>query len=230
MFRTFLPLALSVATASAQTFTDCNPLNSTCPDNPALGTTFAETYNKTFEEFDKRFWNITAGESLISFDDNGAELALRKKGDSVTLKSNFYIFGGVAEIIFRAAPGKGIISTMILLSDNLDEIDWEIKGGNTTSVSNNYYGWGNLSQFHSEYPEMANPNAMEDYHNYTIDWTKERIQFILNGNVVRTVGYQEPGIYPQSPSRIQFGIWCGGCSDQPGTVEWAGGAPDFGEA
>ena len=130
-------ISLLVATSLAQTFTDCNPNNSTCPANPALGTTFAETYNKTQEEFDQRFWNVTAGKSLISFGDDGAELALASKGDSVTVKSNFYIFWGTVEVIFKAAKGTGIISTVITLSDNLDEIDWEMKGGNHTTASNN---------------------------------------------------------------------------------------------
>ncbi|EME78213.1 glycoside hydrolase family 16 protein, partial [Pseudocercospora fijiensis CIRAD86] len=213
----------------AQTTTDCNPLNSTCPDDPALGTTFSSTFNGSMSEFDPAFWNVTAGTSLISFGDDGVEMALQKDTDSVTVKSNFYIFWGQAEILFKAAKGTGIISTMILLSDDLDEVDWEIKGGNTTTVSNNYYGWGNVSQYNSEYPTIDTP-AMDDYHNYTIDWTQERIQYIINGNVVRTVGYQEPGEYPQTPSRVQFGVWCGGCSKAKGTVEWAGGKTDFDEA
>lgn len=50
---------------------------------------------------------------------------------------------------------------------------------------------------------------------------------MLNGAVVRTVNYAEPGLYPQTPSRIQFGAWCGGCSKSDGTVQWAGGKPDW---
>lgn len=226
MSRRFASIALLVATSLAQTYTDCNPNNSTCPDNPALGTTFAETYNKTQQEFDPRFWNVTAGPSLISFGDDGAALALSQKGDSVTVKSNFYIFWGQVEVIFKAATGTGIISTAITLSDNLDEIDWEIKGGNLTSSSNNFYGWGNTSQFNSEYPAM-NPGPQADFHNYTVDWTQERILYYLDGNVVRTVPYAEPGRYPQTPSRIQFGAWCGGCSESQGTIDWAGGKADW---
>lgn len=222
-------IALLVATSLAQTFTDCNPNNSTCPDDPALGTTFTETYNKTFSEFDPRFWNVTAGKSLISFGDEGAELALTKEGDSVTVKSNFYVFWGQVEILFKAAAGTGIISTVITLSDNLDEIDWEIKGGNHTSASNNYYGWGNLTQMNSEYPPLS-PGPQDDFHNYTIDWTEERIQYIINGDVVRTVTAHEAGEYPQTPSRIQFGAWCGGCSESQGTIDWAGGKADWAQA
>ncbi|KAF2214382.1 glycoside hydrolase family 16 protein [Cercospora zeae-maydis SCOH1-5] len=221
-------IALLVASSLAQTFTDCNPNNSSCGPDPALGTTFSEEYNKTFNELDPRFWNVTAGKQLISFGDDGAELALNNEGESITVRSNFYIFWGQVEFLFQAAQGNGIISTVITLSDNLDEIDWEIKGGNHTSASNNYYGWGNLSQYNSEYPAM-NPGPQDDFHNYTIDWTKDRIQLYLNGDMVRNIPAGVAGEYPQTPSRVQFGVWCGGCSDQPGTVEWAGGKPTWDE-
>lgn len=47
---------------------------------------------------------------------------------------------------------------------------------------------------------------------------------------MRTVPYEAAGKYPQTPSRIQFGAWCGGCSDAQGTVDWAGGKADWNTA
>jgi hypothetical protein len=139
--RTLLSLLLlSATTAFAQTFSKCNPLNTTCPDNPALGTTLEETFNSSTNGFDANYWHFDGGEDLVSFGKEGAELPLVNNKDVVTIKSNFYIFFGTLEFIMKAAPGNGIISTVILLSDDLDEIDWEIKGGNHTTVSNNYYG------------------------------------------------------------------------------------------
>ncbi|EME39843.1 glycoside hydrolase family 16 protein [Dothistroma septosporum NZE10] len=224
-----LPLAISALRVAAQTSTDCNPLNSTCADDPALGTTFYDVYNKSVSQFDINYWNVTAGAQLISFDDqNGAALAIDGEGDSVTVKSNFYIFWGTVEIMMKAASGTGIISTVILLSDDLDEIDWEIMGGNLSTVENNYYGWGNTTQINSEYPALD--GAQDDYHNYTIVWSQEKLQWMLNGNVVREQSYLDPGLYPQTPCRIQFGLWCGGCSKSEGTVQWAGGKADFKDA
>ncbi|KAK4611840.1 putative extracellular glycosidase [Fulvia fulva] len=221
-----LPLALLALRVAAQTSTDCNPLSANCPDDPALGTTFSDAYNKSVSEFDINFWNVTAGTQLISFDDqDGAAMAIDKEGDSVTVKSNFYIFWGTVEIMMKAAPGTGIISTVILLSDDLDEVDWEVMGGNSSTVENNYYGWGNTTQINSQYPALD--GAQDDFHNYTIVWSQEKIQWMLNGNVVREQGYLEPGLYPQTPCRIQFGLWCGGCSENEGTRQWAGGKADF---
>jgi hypothetical protein len=139
--RSFISLAvLFASTTLAQTSTSCNPLNSTCPDNPALGTTLEEVFNSSTSGFDANYWTIDAGKDLVSFGKEGAELPLVTSKDTVTLVSTFYIFFGTLEFIMKAAPGQGIVSTVILLSDDLDEIDWEVLGGNDTTVSNNYYG------------------------------------------------------------------------------------------
>lgn len=154
---------------------------------------------------------------------------LKKSKDSVTVQSNFYIMFGQMEIIFKAAGGQGIISTAILISDDLDEIDWEIKGTNYTGVSNNWYGHGNLDQYNSEYPDLA--NAQKDYHNYTVDWTKDYLNYIIDGQIVRTVPAAASGEYPQTPCMIRFGIWAAGDASQPnGTITWAGGLTDWSQA
>ena len=54
--------------------------------------------------------------------DAGLAMTLNKKGDSITAQTSFYIFWGEVEVQFQAAPGQGIISTVNLLSDDLDEI------------------------------------------------------------------------------------------------------------
>jgi hypothetical protein len=60
----------------------------------------------------------------VTYDGNGANLILAKQGDSPTLQSNFYFLFGSFEVKARASPGQGIVSSMVLLSDDLDEVDW----------------------------------------------------------------------------------------------------------
>ena len=227
MFRTLLlPVALLATSIAAQTYSSCNPLNSTCPADPALGTTYATSFNSSQTEFDPNFWNITAGLDLITFGEDGAELAIVNEGDSVTVQSKFYIFWGQVEIIMKAAAGQGIISTMNLLSDDLDEIDWEIMGGNESYVENNWYGWGNQSQHNAQYPALS--GSAEGFHNYTVIWNQEQTQWLIDGNVIRTVPYAQPGEYPQTPMFVKFGLWAGGAPSEPkGTIAWAGGKTDF---
>ena len=143
MFRlTTLPFVAALAGyAVAQTYSSCDPrTNTSCPNDPALGTTYNETFTSSTTSLNPHLWNITAGAESIQFTDNGAEMTISKSGDSVTVESAFYIFWGRVEIIMQAAAGTGIISTFDLLSDDLDEIDLEIMGGNTSFVESNWYG------------------------------------------------------------------------------------------
>jgi beta-glucanase (GH16 family) len=74
----------------------------------------------------------------------------------------------------------------------------------------------------------------EDFHNYTIDWTKDRIQWILDDNILRTLEFGQAlggKNYPQTPMNVRLGMWAGGDvkNNDPGVVQWAGGVTNFGE-
>jgi beta-glucanase (GH16 family) len=221
-----LPLALLATYASAQTSTECNPLNATCPDDAALGTTYNKTFSAADTGLSTSYWNITAG--TPQFTDKGAEFVLNKKGDSVTAETTFYIFWGTVEVIMQAAKGAGLVSTFDLLSDDLDEIDLEILGGNSSYVESNWYGWGNRSQYNSEYHPCDGP--ADGMHNYTFVWGQDQLQWIIDGSVARTVPYAPPSHYPQTPSKLVIGIWAGGDSESNGTATWAGGPVDWSQA
>lgn len=119
---------------------------------------------------------------------------------------------------------------MNLLSDDLDEVDWEIMGANGTHASSNYYGKGNTSQIFGEYHgiEAGEEGPQEGFHNYTLVWTEERLEWFLNGRVVRTVEAAPAGEYPQTPSYVNLGLWAGGDPDNSeGTIAWAGGETEY---
>ncbi len=42
----------------------------------------------------------------------------------------------------KAAPGAGIVSSVVLESDDLDEIDWEWVGATAGEAQSNYFGKG----------------------------------------------------------------------------------------
>jgi len=113
--------ALAVAPlASAQTFTQCNPLKKTCPAD--AGTTeshlsFDFTQSNALDK-----WTTTAG--TVNTGSNGAEFTINKRGDAPTIETDFYILFGEISITMKAAPGTGIVSSLVFESDDLDEIDW----------------------------------------------------------------------------------------------------------
>jgi beta-glucanase (GH16 family) len=218
----FVSAGLFFGGCLAQTFTSCDPLNSTCPADPALGTTYNVTFDASMTQLDANLWNVTAGSQLIQFSANGTEFSISESGQSVTVETTFYIFWGTVEVMMQAASGQGIISTFDMLSNDLDEIDLEIMGGNHSFVETNWYGEGNQSQRNSIYYPVDGPQ--DRMHNYTFDWNQDQLQWIIDGNVVRTLPYASPGLYPQTPSRMRIGIWAGGDASEPeGVIEWAGG-------
>ncbi|KAL8847615.1 MAG: hypothetical protein Q9221_007345 [Calogaya cf. arnoldii] len=78
----------------AQTWTACNPLNTTdCPTNPALST--EHTYHFTNSSIDET-WNATAG-SLKYSQMSGAHFTIATRGDAPTIQSEYYLFGGELE-------------------------------------------------------------------------------------------------------------------------------------
>jgi hypothetical protein len=121
-FLKLTAVAALTATVAAQTFTNCNPLNSTCPADLALGT-YAE-FDWTANHLNNDIWNSTS--TPVGFGTDGAEFTIAKQGDSPTINTNFYIFFGTVSVVMKAAPGQGIVSSIVLLSDDLDEVDWEV--------------------------------------------------------------------------------------------------------
>lgn len=228
-FRTFTIAALLsavVAPVAAQTWSACNPMNvTTCTPDVALGTNYTVYFNDTPSD---TIWNTTAG--TINYATNGAEFTVAAKGDSPTIQSNFYFFFGAVEVHMRAATGQGIISSIVLESDDLDEVDWEFMGGNTTSVETNYFGKGNTTSYdRAIYYAVDDPQ--QNFHNYTVDWTSAKIDWYIDGTIVRTLNYADANggtDFPQTPMNLRLGIWAGGDPDNSnGTIEWAGGLTDY---
>jgi beta-glucanase (GH16 family) len=213
--------------AGAQVTTDCNPMNKTCPADPAFGLDHHFNFNSTPSS---KLWETTAGSVTYSAD-KGAAFTINKQGDSPTIRSKFYFFFGRTEILMKCATGTGVISSMMWLSDVLDEVDWEFFGTNATFAQTNYFGKGEPDFRNGGYYPVTGKSVHDDYHNYTTVWTSSSLQWYIDGRLVRTLlpkdaenGYK----YPQTPMRLSLGIWAGGDPRMPnGTREWAGGDTDY---
>ncbi|KAI1204987.1 glycoside hydrolase family 16 protein [Annulohypoxylon truncatum] len=213
---------------AAQTSTACDPTKKTCPDDPALGTTVTVDFTKGKSDL------FTAADgTTVTYDGNGAVFTINKAADAPTITSNKYIFFGKVELVVEAAPGAGIVTSFVLQSDDLDEIDWEWIGSDTTQVQSDYFGKGDTSTYdRGGYHSVSNPQS--NYYTYTLDWTKDYVRWYINGQQVRELLYADAKggtRFPQTPMQIKLGTWCGGGPDSPeGTAEWAGGRTDFSQA
>ena len=232
----FLSLLSLLPVAFSQTFTACNPLNTTnCPTDPALGTNASFTFNSS-NPVDPQVWNATAGVLQYQPDKPGAEFIVTNPGDSPTITSAFYFFFGRVSVMMRAATGTGIVSSIVLESDDLDEIDWEFLGSNRTHAETNFFGKGNTTSYDRAiwYPLPNNAAPQDQYHNYTVTWTAESLDWYIDGQHMRQVTPNDSVTlygknYPQTPMTLKLGIWAGGDPNEnaPGVVQWAGGVTDY---
>ncbi|KAK2049574.1 family 16 glycosyl hydrolase [Colletotrichum somersetense] len=228
--------ALALATAglaSAQTFSACNPVKGdTCPANPAFGNEEAGYDFRTSKNIDdlESFFIVDGGvkynSKVMSFSpDTGAEMTIFEESNAPTLTSKNYLFFGKVEVELQAAPGRGIVTSIVLQSDALDEIDWEFIGSDQAQVQTNFYALGIREYTRAGFHKVPF-NPMTSFHTYTIEWTKESIIFSIDGDVIRTATPEE-GNYPQTPMQLKLGTWVGGKGTAQGTIDWAGGLADW---
>lgn len=132
-FTSYAAASALAALASAQTFTDCNPTEKECPNDPAMPQNWETDFTAGKDAI--KGWKQTAGS--LDYNSEGAVFSVAKKGDAPTIGSEAYLHFGYVEVKMKAAPGQGIISSIVLQSDNLDEVDWEWIGGVDAKVQMN---------------------------------------------------------------------------------------------
>lgn len=181
-------------------------------------------------DFRKGAVNSFAASGSPSYSQDGVSFSVARAGDAPQLQSLFSIMFGRVEMTVKAAPGAGIVSSLVLESDDLDEIDIEWLGSNPDEMQSNYFGKGqtttyNRGQFH------AVPGTQTRWVKYVVDWTKDRIVWMADGKVVRELRASdaEKDHFPQTPMHVKFGSWAGGdpSTNAEGTVQWARGPTDY---
>lgn len=169
------------------------------------------------------------GEALLV--DDHVRLTMRNGTTGTALSSSRYMWYGKMEVIMKTSHLAGVVSDAIMLSNVLDEIDFEFVGTELTTAETNYYYEG-IPDYDNEVDATVSNSTYDNFHNYTVDWTEDSITWYVDGTSVRTLTKDSTYnsttgnyAYPQTPARIQLGLWPGGSSAQAeGTIEWAGGA------
>lgn len=197
-------------------------MSATCSADTALGMAIDV-------DFTQGEVNSFTASGTPTYGSDGVTFTVSKSGDAPQLTSVFYIMFGRVEFSLKAAPGAGIVSSFVLQSDDLDEIDWEWLGADSTEVQSNYFGKGQTTSYNrGQFHEMGDNQG--GFVNYVLDWTSDRIIWEVDGTAVRTLTASdaETNQYPQTPMQVKFGSWSGGdSSNAEGTIEWARGPTDY---
>ncbi|AAS51998.1 ADR078Cp [Eremothecium gossypii ATCC 10895] len=173
---------------------------------------------------------------FISVDGKSESLILgmpKKTTGSLISSSKVFLYGRAA-VTMKTSRGPGVITAIVFMSSTQDEIDYEFVGSELHTVQTNYYYQGELN--HSRMRRHSLPsNSHEEYHIYEVDWDAERIHWMVDGEIVRTLYKRDTWDpvhkiykYPQTPMMLQISLWPAGTPDAPqGTIEWAGGLIDW---
>lgn len=196
-----------------------------CSPDPAVGGTVEIDFTQG-----KSDWFTIAEGTTLTYGPDGAVFKIVSEGQAPTITSKDYIFFGKVDAWIQASGGIGVVTSFVLQSDDLDEIDWEWLGGDSTQVQTNYFSKGDTTTYdRGGYSPVTSPQSA--VHKYTIDWQPTQLQWLIDDVVVRTLTYNEAkggSTYPQTPMQIKLGTWVAGGKDAPeGTVQWAGGHTDF---
>ncbi|KAL2819375.1 putative glycosidase crf2 [Aspergillus cavernicola] len=168
-------------------------------------------------------------------EDGNLLLTMPKNSVGSLFGNNHYVWYGKIGAHVKSSRGAGVVTAFILLSDTKDEIDYEWVGADLTQVETNWYFQGVLNYDNGDSSKVDSGNTFEDWHHYEIDWSPDALNWLIDGDIVRTLTknstWNETGNryeYPQTPSRMQMSLWpAGQASNAEGTIEWAGGEIDW---
>lgn len=164
----------------------------------------------------------------LQYSDEGLSLSINTRGDSPHIKTQLFMFHGKVGVDIRRAPGRGIVSAFYLISDDLEEIDFELLGGDTDQVQTNFFIKGNVSNYERGMDHKINPEPL--FHRYEIEWTPHHIRWYVDRFLLREVPHTNPHGFPTSPVNINFSLWAGGDSElNHWTIQWAGGYTNYDE-
>jgi len=181
-------------------------------------------------------WVVDKG-NIMNTGKNGGEVALllTKDNGGTRISSTKYVHYGTITARMKTGRWNGVVTAFITMSDVKDEIDWEWPGAKTTEAQSNYFWMGVIPDYSATHGKTATgvSDTYSNYHDYTIDWQADQLQFSIDGNVVSTITKDSTNAngraeYPSTPSRIQLSLWPAGIDGSPqGTVDWAGGMIDW---
>ncbi|KAJ7665972.1 glycoside hydrolase family 16 protein [Mycena polygramma] len=225
----------------------CNPLYSnaldSCKPNPVCKSavhTFTDNSrilsNASFFDGNASAYDfIVESGNIMNTNTSGGELALllTQENGGTRISSTRYLHYGTVTATMKTGRWAGIVTAFITMSDVKDEIDWEFPGNTTTEGQSNYFWQGVITQPNHGNVSTGLTDTFENYHDYTIDWQPDALNFLIDGKNVRTLKKSDTMVngvaeYPTTPARIQLSLWpAGTASSSAGTVEWSGGLINY---
>jgi beta-glucanase (GH16 family) len=176
-------------------------------------------------------WVVESGN--IQNSNGDLALTLTEKNGGTRISSTRYVHYGTITAKLKTGRWAGVVTAFITMSDIKDEIDWEFPGAKTTEGQSNYFWQGVIPATTAGGTHGGLTDTFSNYHEYTIDWQPDALNFLIDGKNVRTVKKSDTMVngvanYPSTPARVQLSVWPAGIAGSAqGTIDWAGGMIDW---
>lgn len=139
------------------------------------------------------FYDMTIDYGSLNVKQNGQGITTTlvgnektKMGAGTRLSTTRYMMYAKITAKMRAIPVPGVITTFITMSARKDEIDFEFVGGKKDSVESNVFYKGILEfGIRSRVLSLPSGGTIDQGKEYTIDWNSKRIEWSIDGNVLR---------------------------------------------
>ncbi|KAK4058560.1 hypothetical protein OIO90_000004 [Microbotryomycetes sp. JL221] len=208
----------------------CSSMNYTFADTSKIQMNLTEfngdasLYDWTLDHQDNTQTSIVQNNELV--------LLMTEQGKGTRLSTTRTVLYGQIQASIKTTGAPGVVTALITMSGSKDEIDWEWTSNNTNEVQSNYYWMGDVDGYtHGGQHEADNRDTQ--YHVYGLNWTPTKLDWLVDGKVVRTLQASNTvngslTKFPQTPSRIQMSVWPAGIAGtSQGTIDWAGGMIDW---
>ncbi|OLY83040.1 Beta-glucanase [Smittium mucronatum] len=141
-------------------------------------------------------------------------------GTTISLANTISKYGKFT-VVARMAPSPGAVTAFIFIGPSpSDEIDIEFVGTDTSNFQSMYFVNGQridqLAQYHTPGGDLS-----VNYHEYGIELLADRVNWFVDGNVVRTLARTDRGFPVNAAANVRLGVW-----DGSSVSAWAGTA-DF---
>ncbi|CAM6101888.1 unnamed protein product [Calypogeia fissa] len=166
---------------------------------------------------------IDYGHDVVAHDREEREISLLfDDRGGARWRTNVQFDSGTFSVKIKTPDGdtSGLNTSFYLSSlegdKSQDEIDFEFLGKDKGIVQTNYYtiGRGNREEVH-----QLGFDSSAQFHDYTIRWLPGKIEWLIDGKLVRTAEKKNGEAWPVKPMYLYASIWNAGDIDEG---RWAG--------
>ncbi|KAI9203201.1 concanavalin A-like lectin/glucanase domain-containing protein [Polychytrium aggregatum] len=136
------------------------------------------------------------------------------RGNASIMSTTGFLNYGSFEARLATVGHSGVITTLISISNVQDEIDFEFVPKQPSAyneVQANWYHRGEATYDVNFNSGQTNNNTFDNFHVYNLTWTPDVIEWRVDGQLFNSLNRLQMGNnsfrFPNTPSRISFGIW-----------------------